>query len=431
MRGVFLLLAAVAVAGPAETLTGVVRTEHFEIRYRPGSRAGASAPRVAVMAERDLARICELLGIENDGRYQLFLYDGLPELHAITGTSGNAGFSAGNQTHVPHDNDQTRFHELVHVVAYRLPKPGDEPRNLFFAEGLANALLEHVHGVHVHAVAAFYRKRKQLPPLAEMTGPPDFYAWLHRRPGFNAYDVGASWFRFLLDTHGAEKVRRYYTGTGAQDAFGTPPSQLEKEWHALLDARELAPEVETLLAQRAGEAARFERYPLTPDERLPPELLGKPRDWKDLSKERLRPGAADAWSREGDALHGESGTPDWSWCEFGKREHESCALRARIRPSPGCLGVQVRLGERCQAMLVRPGTFLFDRGQALASTPDHKLTDGVVVDLLLVRRGDDVEIWIDGVLVLKARGASQSAPAGVGVAGGEATFEEVRVRSLG
>ena len=33
--------------------------------------------------------------------------------------------------------------------------PADEDRSLFFAEGLANGLLEFVTGVHVHAVAAF------------------------------------------------------------------------------------------------------------------------------------------------------------------------------------------------------------------------------------------------------------------------------------
>ena len=40
-----------------------------------------------------------------------------------------------------YDNEQTAYHELVHVFAERFPKAGEETRNLFSAEGLANALL--------------------------------------------------------------------------------------------------------------------------------------------------------------------------------------------------------------------------------------------------------------------------------------------------
>ena len=45
------------------------------------------------------------------------------------------------------------------MLAVQLPDEGAEARNLFFAEGLSNALLEFVTGVHVHAVATFERRR--------------------------------------------------------------------------------------------------------------------------------------------------------------------------------------------------------------------------------------------------------------------------------
>lgn len=58
-------------------------------------------------------------------RATLYLYDGVPELWAITGRTGVGGYSAIDASHVPFDNDQTRFHEMVHIVAYRLPKSGE------------------------------------------------------------------------------------------------------------------------------------------------------------------------------------------------------------------------------------------------------------------------------------------------------------------
>ncbi|MHC4491270.1 MAG: hypothetical protein ACYTDU_06570, partial [Planctomycetota bacterium] len=267
------LLAAVTLAGPEATHTASVETKHFRIHYRPGSRAGASVDRAAVMAERDLERICAQLELPVDGSFRLYLYDGVPELRAITGRTGVGGYSAFDTSHVPFDNDQTRFHEMVHVVAYRMPKSGEEARGYFHFDGLANALLKFVDGVHVHAVATFYRRRKRLPALREMTGG-NFYAWLAKHPGFFGYDVAASWMRFLLDTYGVKKSKRYYTGTPAREAFGSPPGKLEAAWHKMLDGYGLRPEVETLLRRRHKERVNFDRFPLTIEERLPGEILG-------------------------------------------------------------------------------------------------------------------------------------------------------------
>jgi hypothetical protein len=319
---------------------------------------------------------------------------------------------------------------MVHLVAYRLPKAGDEPRNMFFAEGLANALLEFVHGVHVHDVAAFYRRRKELPPLASITDVKDFYAWMAKRPSFNAYDVGASWLRHLLDAHGAEKVKRYYAGAPAREAFGAELRELEAAWHALLDAREVAPEVETLLRRKAGEDAPFDVYEVDPDRRLPRDLLGEPGDWKGLGDAALRPDDKANWEREGGAIRGRSATAAWSWCELGTRKFDDCAVRARVRAEPGCQGVQLRLGGACQAMLVGNGTFLYEGDRAVAGRPEHRIRWGKEIDVLLVRRKSTVQVWIDGHLALEHRHASSAAPVGLGVALGAAAFTDIRVRTL-
>src|SRR5205814_3455324 len=133
-------------------------------------------------------------------------------------TAGAA--SSGETVHVPFDDDEGRLRELTKVVAASWPKAGPEPRTAFHSDGLANAVLEWVHGVHVHAIAAHYRRSKRLPAVATMTAAPDFGAWVRERPGFDGLGVAGSWMRFLLERSGAAALRRYVAGVPAGEAFG-------------------------------------------------------------------------------------------------------------------------------------------------------------------------------------------------------------------
>jgi hypothetical protein len=67
--------------GPSSVLTGMEKTPHFEIHFRPGSHAEASVDRVAAVVEDDLARILKELDLR-ELRYtiKLFLYDDVAEL---------------------------------------------------------------------------------------------------------------------------------------------------------------------------------------------------------------------------------------------------------------------------------------------------------------------------------------------------------------
>jgi hypothetical protein len=54
------MIAGLAAAQDAsKVLTGVEKTAHFEIRFRPGSRAEASVDRVAALVEGDLKKILD------------------------------------------------------------------------------------------------------------------------------------------------------------------------------------------------------------------------------------------------------------------------------------------------------------------------------------------------------------------------------------
>jgi len=423
-----LALLSLGAQEPERVLTGVEKTEHFTIRFRPGSRAGAAVDRIAALSEREFARITTALEVKPEGGLELFLYDDAGELAAITNTKGTEGFSAGTRSHLPFDNDQTRFHEMVHLVAARLPPSGSEPRNLFFADGLANALLEFVHGVHVHAVAAFEMKRRSLPPLADMAAAPDFYAWMAQHPNLDAYDIAASYFRHLIDTHGIEKVKKYYTGTAPKAAFGLEESELESAWRKHLEAYKLRPEVEVLLARRKGEEAKFAVFKVDPDLRLPVELLGKPADWKTLSNAPIQ-GDKSKWKRTGETVRGSSDTADWNLCLLSAAKFGNAAVRAKIKPAEGCVGVQLQLGPKCQAMMTNTGTFVWNEG-VVASEPAERITARREIDFILERREKVVTIWIDGIKVVQGKASDDPAPVGIGVAGGVAAFESVRVREL-
>lgn len=425
---VIVVLSPMAIAGPEATHTGLLKTATFDVRYRPGSRAGAAAERDGARAERDLKDICDKLAFTPEGRFTLWLYDDTPEMQAITG-SGAAAFSAGRDSHLPFGDDQTRYHEMVHLVALWLPKCGDEARGMFLVEGLANALLEYVHGVRVHAVARVYRMRKELPPIATFLGA-DFYAWLQAHPGFNGYDVAGSFVRHLIDTHGIEAVKRYYTGMPAKEALGADERAVEAAWLKAIDAYILRPEVETLLRQRAGEAVKFDVYAVDPDARIPPEILGKPKDWKPLAGEKLDPRDDVTWKKEGEALVASGSGNQWHVCDLGTRKYKDCAVRARIVTEGIGGGVQLQLGEGCSALLVGNGTFVYRNGQPAGVSSAATVPSTGAVDLMLVRRGTRMEVWVNGIRLVEGVVDGEASVVGIGFHSGSARFENVRVRDL-
>ncbi len=433
LAAILLCTAQAPPSDPAAVLTGVEKTPHFEIRVRPGSRAEASVDRVAALVEEDMARILREVGLEKfPHTIRLFLYDDVAELQRVTGV-GSGGHSTTLESHVPHDNDQTRVHELVHVVAEKFPEEGPEERNLFSAEGLSNAVLRYVHGVPVDAVAAFYRKRGGLPPLSEMLGAPDFYEWLGDHPGFNGYDVAGSLFRYLLDTHGPAKVRRYYKGVPARQAFGADLPALEKGWHARLDLVRLRPGLEALLLERAGGPAASEKNPK--EATLDETVLGPGSEWTSLERARVPEGDPGRWEETAGGksallVSGEKSQGDWSIARLGGTPLGDAIVRGRAEPLEGCFGVQIQIGTHCQAMVLRgQGTFLYTEVGGVGHDPRKSLGDGPV-EIVLRRRGGRATVWIDGRLVAEADVERSPAPFGVGSVGGRARFTGLAVREF-
>src|SRR5262245_53628256 len=413
------LAASLQASVPETTLTGVQKTQHFEIRFRPGSRAEASVDRTCTVAEEDLQTILRELDLKDFKHViRLYLYDDVAELQKLTG-AGSGGHSTTLESHLPYDNDQTRVHELVHVVAEQFPEKGSEERNLFVAEGLANGVLRFVWGVPVDAVAAFYYEREKLPALSEMmTG--DFYGWMNQHPDFNAYDVAGSFFRYLLDAHGAAKVRKYYKGVPAREAFGADLETLERRWHDHLADVKLRPGLEALLEQRLVKKTAGNRNPA--EARLGEATLGKIQ-WKKMDRAQIASGDPGEWDSSGElVVSGQKSQGNWSVARLGKDLLGDAIVRCRAEPLEGCYGVQIQLGIRCQAMVLRgQGAWLYNETGEVAHEPSVQLADRPV-DIVLRRKAGKASIWVDDALVAEGEVEDTPAELGVGSVGGKARF---------
>lgn len=415
-------------------LTELAITEHFEIHARPRSRAAAELDRTAALVELEYAEIVHELGlkgrVDESEPFYLFLYDDIASMDEITGAPGSGGFSAGRETHMPWDNDQTRKHELVHIVAAACPETGSEARNMFFAEGIANAVLEYVHGVPVHAVAAYERERGTLPALPELVEHPDFYAFLGEHPGLNGYDVGGSFFLYLLETFPPQKVMDYVKGKPIEKALGRKLPRIEKGWHERLDAFPMRPALRILLSQRRSDGGEFAKYapPPRPVSPTPADVLGQPAEWKMLHASLAAADEITAWKIGDESAFADN--PDgaeWSHADVPGDRAGDFVLRVKVKTGASCYGIKLHHGQT-QALVLGMGSFIYIDVGGIAFDEKVRLKPNTEHDLVLALRGGHATFYLDGHFLLEADVPRDEAPIGIGVVGGSATFREFAIR---
>lgn len=279
-------------------LTESVRTKNVVLRFRPAGHAAKNAAAIRDLAERELARICAALEVGNDESYTLFLLENAQDFRATTNMPESvAGFAHRNAVFVVFDDRQAMIHELVHLVAHAKIGPSKSAAK---TEGLANALLESSHGVHVHAWAKYYRTTAQLPALSVLLGARDLSPSADPAKRVNLYDIAASWMRFVLESYGAAGLKRYYLERDPQTIFGQPIASVEQAWLAKLDAYSLRPEVSALLATRHGVVSP-DGLVLNPGESL--TLVASGKQASRIGPNKL-PTARFQWSKDGKEIPG-------------------------------------------------------------------------------------------------------------------------------
>ncbi|MEO6567194.1 MAG: hypothetical protein ABIO94_00405 [Opitutaceae bacterium] len=264
-RWVFLLGAICVFSGCASSppslprsmeklLSGSSRTAHFELWFRPGSQAAANVPRLAELLERELQRISNLLELKPEGQHTFFVFDNSQELKATTRENRYGAFVLDGVGYVTADIDSALIHELVHLIAAKIGVRA----NAFVVEGLASALPDPpgLRGFHIDSVVKYHRLEGILPPLARWTAAPDLNEVTVPGRRINGYAIAGSWMRFLFETYGPTKLKRYYAGSTVEEVFGRNLEALESAWLARVDAYQFTPVEEALLETKYGRRAR-------------------------------------------------------------------------------------------------------------------------------------------------------------------------------
>lgn len=187
-----LLSAPSLLAGPLPGFAMVASSERLSCYAREGRHVDARK-----LDER-LARFEQQLG-QTSGHTNYYLYDYPEEVAVATGWhAGGVTLAEGDEVHT---TSAASDHELVHVVGFRLGRPG-----AFFQEGLAVHLGDsgRYQGAAVNRVA---RRLLRGLPLSRIIG-----AFDARQPG-DGYALAGSFVGYLVKHHGLPRLAAFFRAT--------------------------------------------------------------------------------------------------------------------------------------------------------------------------------------------------------------------------
>ncbi|MDB4984907.1 MAG: hypothetical protein JWN04_85 [Myxococcaceae bacterium] len=226
----------------------------------PRELPASTAHRLAEDCEFRISQLEKLLGVRENQRISAFFFRTVEEKRDLMGAARVYIAKPWRRevylqlADYPHP---VLAHELAHVVARHasrglLGMPGrlgglvPEPT---LVEGMAVALEPAARDeLTAHQWAKAAQAEELAPPLSSLLGLGFF--------GTNqslAYTLAGSFLRFVLETRGAEAVRRIYAESSVERALGKPFAELERDWKTYL-AKVPLPERASALAR-----LRFER----------------------------------------------------------------------------------------------------------------------------------------------------------------------------
>jgi len=228
------------------TLTRTRRTSHFIIHSNPHDE---ETPAERLLFERDLefrySQLQKILGVEPSGPIRVFRFANADEKKKLVGAANTLFAKPWRREifiHVSDFPDGRLRHELAHVFAAAFGDPWFGVA-LSFRDGvptLASGLIEGVAEAAdfgnprgrqtLHQSARSIIENGRAPELASVVG-----AGFSLHAGANAYTLAASFCHFLLQAHGADRLRTLYRSAGDYPAaYGKDLSQLDREWRAFL-----------------------------------------------------------------------------------------------------------------------------------------------------------------------------------------------------
>ncbi|MDB4974709.1 MAG: hypothetical protein JWN48_3050 [Myxococcaceae bacterium] len=240
-------------------LGSIIETAHCRA-VLPRELPSGSAQRLAEDCEFRIQQLEQLLGVRENARITAFFFRSPEEKRDLMGAARVYIAKPWRRevylqlADYPHP---VLAHELAHIVArHAASGPFGVPGRLgglipepTLIEGTAVALEPHARDeLTPHQWAKAAQAAGLAPQLSSLLGLSFF--------GTNqalAYTLAGSFLRFVLETRGAESLRRVYRDASVERALGKPFSVLEREWKAYL-AKVPLPERAQALAR-----LRFER----------------------------------------------------------------------------------------------------------------------------------------------------------------------------
>ncbi len=388
------------------------------VHYDP---AALSVGRAEQEGERALAALRRLerdLEVRFEGRAHLFLHRNEEAFRAATGAPQEWGaFASGPRSvHLPWGAPVV--HEMTHLVAHLFEGAGDRDPGGLLREGLAVAMEGEDRRVPVVSWAAVYARLGLLPPVADLrdrwpAGPPR---------GAHPYHAAGAFVRWLLDTAGPGRVKALYAAPDRPaEALGRGWADLEAEWRAWLQAREVPAAEEDAVRRALGLPVALlpERLRAAAGEPLPASgWIGR------------RPGA---WRPAGDGTLRGGSDEGWAVVEAGRAFPPGAAFRVRARvlgEASLLLSIGRREGASDEALLTPGGSLVtVEGGEGGFVRTGARLVPGRWTEILLMEERGAALLYLDGRLVLRAAGAFREGggSVGVGVSGGAAEVADARV----
>jgi hypothetical protein len=200
---------------------------HFVFYYAPDSSLSkpGAVERFASGREEALDAICKYLGVSPQKKITFYAYDNADTAMKLLGR--NAGFAEPSKAIVHSQVNQTRGHEVAHVVTYWVNPAYLRVRLL--SEGLA---------VYLDQSGRDYLKLGRR--LLDEGGLPPIDQIMAQTQSGTGYQPAGAFVAYLCEVHGLDKFKRLWGVTPEtldqkfQTAYGKTLSQMEQDWHAYL-----------------------------------------------------------------------------------------------------------------------------------------------------------------------------------------------------
>ncbi len=257
----------------AKALPGRYETEHFVIHYPAGGDIARDIAAIAADHEFRLQQVVATLGVRPAGKITSFYFGDAEQKFRLMGAR-NVYMAKPwrheiylNHSSFPH---QILRHEIAHVVAGAFGGPifavsarGPFGLPLFFNVGLIEGIAvaadwpDHFTRELTPHQSVKAMKQLDLAPPVEQVLSTGFLSLASAR----SYTVAGSLVRYLLDRHGAERLRTLYrTGGDFRRAYGRSQEVLLGEWQQFIDEEvTLPPRAAEIVRERFRMPSIFER----------------------------------------------------------------------------------------------------------------------------------------------------------------------------